>query len=75
MFLFAVSATKEQYFAKSQNKHSHQNFQQMAVISVNYAVANGPRLLGTTTMLNKTKFKCEQLNKRENSLTARQQPQ
>ena len=50
MFLFAVSATKEQYFAKSQNKHSHQNFQQMAVISVNYAVANGGRLLRTAEM-------------------------
>ena len=45
MFLFAVSATKEQYFAKSQNKHSHQIFQQMAVISVNYAAANGGRSL------------------------------
>ena len=45
MFLFAVSANKEQYFAKSQNKHSHQIFQQMAVISVNYADANGGRSL------------------------------
>ena len=43
MFLFAVSANKEQYFAKSQNKHSHQIFQQMVVISVNYAAANGGR--------------------------------
>ena len=50
MFLFAVSATKEQYFAKSQNKHSHQIFQQMAVISVNYAAANGGRLLRTAEM-------------------------